>query len=86
MPGSLPVIYVFTARNGKDSDGGLQHDAFGYGLTGYGWFISEVRRRRDIARANLPPPLNSFVDDPGAEVVTAIPVMDRGNSVNQRNK
>jgi hypothetical protein len=77
--GTLPSIYVRT-RSGQDSHALLQYD--GYCLTGYIWFISEVRRRRDIVKSSLPPPLSGYVDDPDVEVVTAIPVMDRGSSVN----
>jgi hypothetical protein len=79
--GPLPSMYVDTASSGKGSDGGQRHEAIGYGLAGYSWFISEVLHRRDIVKGRSAPPVDSYNTN-GAEVVTAIPVMDRGSSAN----
>jgi hypothetical protein len=73
---------VDTASSGKGSEGGQQHEAIGYGLAGYSWFISELLHRRDIVKGRSAPPVDSYNNTHGVEVVTAIPVMDRGSSVN----
>jgi hypothetical protein len=79
--GTLPSIYVDTASSGVGSDGQQQHEAIGYGLAGYSWFASEVLHRREMLKGRLAPPLNSY-NIHCADVVNAIPVMDRGSTVN----
>jgi hypothetical protein len=71
------AIYVDTARSYKDSEGKWIHTAEGHGLTGYSWFVREVLHRREMVNKN-----DHNLDGPGVEVVTAVPVMDRGSSVN----
>jgi hypothetical protein len=73
---SLPTLNIDTARSGKD----IGHEAVGFGLVDFNWFMTEILRRRDRLMMELPtvPAASAMVEATCAvEPTTA---MDRGST------
>ena len=45
---AIPSMYVDTASSGSASG----HEAIGYGLSGYHWFVTEIIARRDVLKGH----------------------------------